>query len=103
MRPLTTAAAYRQGLISNLGNAKIAAFFTSLLPQFVPAGQASFSQLFPLGVVFAGMTLAWLTAYAVAVAKAGDFLRRSQIRRALDAATGAVLVALGLRLAKEER
>jgi threonine/homoserine/homoserine lactone efflux protein len=35
------------------------------------------------------------------VARAGDFLRRPSIRRALDALTGAVLVALGFRLAAE--
>jgi threonine/homoserine/homoserine lactone efflux protein len=35
------------------------------------------------------------------VAKAGDVLRRSRIRRALDGLTGVVLVGLGLRLASE--
>jgi RhtB (resistance to homoserine/threonine) family protein len=93
--------AYRQGLISNLANPKMAVFFTSLLPQFIPAGQASFRTLLPLGLVFCFMTLVWLAAYAVAVAKAGDFLRRSRIRRLLDAVTGAALIALGLRVATE--
>ena len=49
------------------------------------------------------MTRAWLTAYASAVAKAADFLRRPRIRRTVEAATGAVLVALGLRLATTHR
>ena len=89
----------RQGLVSNLGNPKMAIFFTSLLPQFVTS--PSFGSLLALGLVFCSLTLIWLTAYAFAVAKAGDFLRRSRVRRALDALTGAVLVALGLRLAAE--
>ena len=89
----------RQGLVSNLGNPKMAIFFTSLLPQFVTS--PSFGSLLALGLVFCSLTLIWLTAYAFAVAKAGDFLRRSRVRRALDALTGAVLVALGLRLAVE--
>ncbi len=89
----------RQGLVSNLGNPKMAIFFTSLLPQF--ATSPSFGALLALGLVFCSLTLVWLTAYAFAVAKAGDFLRRSRVRRALDAVTGAVLVALGLRLAAE--
>src|SRR6187431_3310709 len=33
---LTPATAYRQGVVSNLGNPKMAVFFTSLLPQFAP-------------------------------------------------------------------
>jgi threonine/homoserine/homoserine lactone efflux protein len=37
------------------------------------------------------------------VARAGDLLRRPRIRRAMEAVTGAVLVALGLRLASEQR
>jgi threonine/homoserine/homoserine lactone efflux protein len=88
---------YRQGLLSNLGNPKIAVFFSSLLPQFAQ----SFAGLLALGVLFAGMGLAWLSFYAVVVDKAGDFLRRSAIRRVIDALVGAVLVAFGLRLANE--
>jgi threonine/homoserine/homoserine lactone efflux protein len=96
---LAAGTACRQGLISNLGNPKMAIFFTSLLPQFTPAGQASFGALLLLGLVFCSLTLAWLSAYAVAVARAGDFLRRPRIRRAIEAVTGAVLVALGIRVA----
>ena len=95
-------AAYLQGVISNLGNPKMAAFFSSLLPQFA-GGDGSFSTLLALGLVFCALTLTWLTAYAVAVAKAGDVLRRPRVRRALEGLTGAVLVALGLRLATAQR
>jgi threonine/homoserine/homoserine lactone efflux protein len=56
-----------------------------------------------LGLLFCSLTLAWLSAYAAAVAKAGDLLRRPRVRRALDGVTGAVLVAFGLRLATEQR
>jgi threonine/homoserine/homoserine lactone efflux protein len=96
---LAPSVAYRQGLISNLGNPKMAVFFTSLLPQFTPHGEASFFGLLLLGFLFCLLTLLWLTSYALAVARAGDFLRRSRIRRLLDGLTGAVLVALGVRLA----
>lgn len=95
--------ALRQGLVNDLANPKIAAFFASLFPQFVPEGSASFAALMMLGLVFSAMTLAWLVAYALAVAKAGDLLRRSGIRRAIEGVTGAVLIAFGLRLASEHR
>ena len=67
---MAPATALRQGLLSNLGNPKMAVFFTSLLPQF----GASFPALLALGLVFCSLTLVWLTGYAAAVAKAGDFL-----------------------------
>jgi threonine/homoserine/homoserine lactone efflux protein len=89
-------------LISNLGNPKIAVFFASLLPQFA-AGGGSFSTLFLLGLVFAVMTLLWLSAYALVVAKAGDVLRRSRVRRVIEAVTGGLLLALGVRIAAEQR
>jgi len=90
--------AYRQGLLSNLGNAKVAVFFTSLLPQFAPGGDASFWTMLPLGLCFAALTLAWLTAYAVAVARAAVVLARPGVRRALNAVTGSALVLFGLRI-----
>ena len=77
----------------------MAVFFLSLLPQF---GE-SFGALLALGLVFSCLTLVWLTAYGAAVARAGDFLRRSRVHRALDAAVGVLLVALGLRIAGEAR
>jgi threonine/homoserine/homoserine lactone efflux protein len=79
----------------------MAAFFPSLLPQFVSGPDASFPTLLGLGLIFCALTLAWLTAYAVAIARAGDALGRPRLRRALEAVMGACLVALGLRLATE--
>jgi threonine/homoserine/homoserine lactone efflux protein len=88
---------FRQGLVSNLGNPKMAVFFTSLLPQFAD----SFAGLLALGLVFCSMTFLWLSAYAFAVARAADVLRRPAVRRVFDAILGAVLVALGIRLATD--
>jgi len=94
--------AFRQGLLSNLGNPKIAVFFTSFLPQFTTA-HASFLSLLVLGLLFCAMTFAWLVGYGAVVAKAGDVLRRPRVRRVLEGLTGAVLIAFGIRLATEQR
>ncbi len=102
-RRLTPVGAYRRGVLSNLGNPKIAVFFTSLLPQFTPTGNATFFGLLLLGLIFCALTLAWLTAYAFVVARAGDWLRRPRIRRSLEGLMGCVLIALGLRLAVARR
>ena len=98
-RARTPRRAYRQGLLSNLSNPKMGVFFTSLLPQFA----ASLGGVLALGVVFGAMTLAWLAAYAVVVARIGNAFLRPRVRRVLDAITGTVLVAFGLRLAREHR
>ena len=100
---LRPSVAFRQGVISDLGNPKMAAFFTSLLPQFAPSGEASFAGLATLGLIFSLMTLLWLAAYALAIARIGNVLRRPVIKRTLDSITGAVLIGLGLRLAAEDR
>jgi threonine/homoserine/homoserine lactone efflux protein len=102
-RRLPPGVAFRQGLISDLGNPKMAVFFSSLLPQFAPPGETMFGTLVLLGASFCLLTLAWLTAYACLIAGAGDLLRRPAIRRAVEAVTGTVLILLGLRLAAEQR
>ena len=105
MRPREIGAwsAVRQGFISNLANPKMAAFFLSLLPQFVQAPSGSFTGLVPLGSVFCLMTFGWLSIYAVVLDRVGPFLQRSRIRRGLDGVTGTVLVAFGVRLASQTR
>jgi threonine/homoserine/homoserine lactone efflux protein len=100
VRPPT---ALGQGLLSNLANPKIAIFFTTFLPQFVPPSSHSFVALLELGFIFCGITSAWLLAYAVVAARVGGFLRRPAVRRALDGVTGLVLIGFGLRLATERR
>ena len=99
-RSLAPRTATRQGLVSNLTNPKMAAFFTSLLPQFA-GPDAGFAELFGLGLLFCSMTLAWLSLYAWVVTRAGDVLRRPRPRRALEAVSGTALVALGVRLASD--
>jgi threonine/homoserine/homoserine lactone efflux protein len=102
-RPIPPRQALRQGLVTNLGNPKIAVFFTSFLPQFTPAHHAGFGTLILLGALFCVIGLSWLTAYTFAVARIGDFLRHPRPRRILEGVTGGVLVAFGARLAAEHR
>ena len=98
--PPRTNHAFAQGLLSNLSNAKMVAFFISLLPPFAGA-HPSFAILLALGFNFCLLTLAWLTAYAFAVARLGGWLRKARVTRALNAALGAVLIALGVRVGAE--
>ncbi len=94
---------FRQGVASNLANPKIAVFFTSLLPQFVVSRHSATGALMLLGLVFVGLTLAWLVAYAIAAARLATLLVRPAVKTALDRVTGTVLIAFGVRLALERR
>lgn len=100
---LSSRVAFTQGLASDLSNPKMAAFFTSLLPQFATTGDGAFLSLIVLGAVFCLMAFCWLTLYAFAVARAGDFLRRRNVRRVLEGVMGTALIVLGLRIAAEHR
>jgi threonine/homoserine/homoserine lactone efflux protein len=53
------------------------------------------------GLLFCLLTWLWLVLYATAIHRLGETLRRSGIRRGIEAVTGTVLIALGLRLAAE--
>ena len=94
--------AFRQGLISNMLNPKIAVFFTSLLPQFVGAHDSA-GDLLLLGLLFNAMGVGWLICYATVVARGRDVLVRPRVKRTLDRISGFVLVGLGTRLALENR
>jgi len=97
---LSTRAAFAQGFVSNLSNAKMVAFFISLLPPFA-GPHPSFILLLALGLNFCLLTLAWLVGYTLVVERMSAWLRRSRVRRAVDGLLGAVLVGLGLRVGSE--
>ena len=95
--------AFRQGVLSNLLNPKLAVFFTSLLPQFIEPGQSVFARSLLLGGILELIAIVWLLFYSCLVARMGTVLRRPRVRRWLDRLSGTVLVAFGLRLATERR
>jgi threonine/homoserine/homoserine lactone efflux protein len=94
--------ALRQGMVSNLANPKMAAFFLSLLPQFASPAQGA-GGIVGLGLVFCVMTFGWLGLYSVVVDRARAVLSRSWVRRTLDGLSGVVLVGFGARLALQQR
>lgn len=101
--PLGALQGFRQGLLSNLGNPKIAVFFTGLLPQFVSSRVSVLGPFLLLGGLFVLMTLVWLSGYALLAVRASALLGRPRVRATLDRITGVVLVGLGVRLALERR
>jgi threonine/homoserine/homoserine lactone efflux protein len=94
--------AFRQGVVSNLANPKMAAFFLSLLPQFAGTGRGA-GAIVVLGLVFCLMTFAWLALYSAVVDRARVVLGRPRVRRVLEGVSGVVLVGFGARLATQQR
>ena len=92
---------YLQGLISTVLNPKPALFFLSYLPQFVDRDGSVPFQIALLAAVHILVGFVWLTFYAWCIARVHDFLVRPRIKAALDRTTGAILIALGLRIAAD--
>jgi threonine/homoserine/homoserine lactone efflux protein len=96
---------FRQGVITNVLNPKVAIFFLAFLPQFVDARRGNVVlQILLLGLIFnVGGTLVNL-AVAYAGGTLGELLRRNQsIARLQRRFTGLIFVGLGLRLAWQRR
>ncbi|MCP3798239.1 LysE family translocator [Allokutzneria sp. A3M-2-11 16] len=97
--PMARDAAFRQGVLSNILNPKIALLFLTLLPQFVAAGESRMATSAVLAAVFLALAVAWWTVFSVLIGKLGRTLSRPRVKLTLERLTGAVLVALGLRVA----
>jgi RhtB (resistance to homoserine/threonine) family protein len=94
---------FRQGLLTNLFNPKIAVFYSTFLPQFIAPGDSVLLLSMALAGVHVALGIAWLSLYAWLLDRAIAAFKGSRLRRVLDAITGTVLVGLGLRLAAERR
>jgi threonine/homoserine/homoserine lactone efflux protein len=94
-------AAFRQGVLSNLLNPKVALFFLALMPQFITAGSANKVGAFlVLGLSFVALGVLWCVVLAIAAARLrGAFLRRPSMANVLNRIAGVMFIALGLRLA----
>ncbi len=94
---------YRQGLLTNLLNPKIALLFLTLLPQFVTTGEPRVRTTAELALVFLLIAVLWWRLFSLAVGRLGAWLARRRVRTVLDRITGSVLVGLGIRVALQHR
>ncbi|MFI0471023.1 LysE family translocator [Saccharopolyspora sp. 5N102] len=101
--PVGRRAAFRQGIVSNLLNPKIVLIFLTLLPQFVSTDEPKLATTAVLAAIFLGLALLWWRLFSLLVAALGRFLTRERVRRIFERVTGTVLVALGLRMALDNR
>jgi threonine/homoserine/homoserine lactone efflux protein len=94
---------FGRGLLTNLLNPKVGAFYLAVLPQFIPAGESPLGVGLLLALVHDLEGLIWFTAIISGAQVLRGFLRRRSVQRAVDGGTGAVLVGFGVKLGLSSR
>ncbi len=90
----------RQGFLSNALNPKVALFFVTFLPQFLPTDSGSpRAEALMLSAVFALIYASWFSAYVMLVERFGRWLRRPTVKARIEQVTGLALVTFAVRLA----
>ena len=93
---------FRNGLLTNVLNPKVALFFLAFLPQFVPAGSPSKTASFLLmGAWFVLQGTAFLLALVVVAARLQRLQAAPGLRRVLGGVGGLLFIGLALRLLRE--
>ena len=92
---------FKQGIVTNALNPKVAIFFLSFLPQFIDPHSAFFKvQLFTLGLWFASQGTLVLIIVACILGKTKDFFRKNpKVWLIQEKVTGVILIGLGVRVA----
>jgi RhtB (resistance to homoserine/threonine) family protein len=94
---------YRQGILTNVLNPKVALFFLTFLPQFTDTNTDFFYQVLFLGLTYSGLTLGWFACYILLVNRIRQWLMRPKVQQYIEKITGLVLIGFGIRLAVETR
>ena len=103
-RRRTSTAAFRQGILTNVLNPKVALFFLAFLPQFIdPASNMKVASFLALGFTFVATGTIWCLILAWFASSFSERLRANEtIAQWLNRAAGALFVFLGLRLATQK-
>lgn len=89
----------RKGFLTNALNPKLAVFFVTFLPQFLPSSGPVLTQALTYCGVFAVLYLIWFSTYVFTIEKLGSMLRRPRVRAGIEYVTGMLLLGFGAGLA----
>ena len=91
---------YRQGVITNVLNPKVALFFLSFLPQFIDPDHGSVTSFISLGITYVFICTMWYLIVAVfSSALAKTFQKNTVWIRSINKISGCIFIGLGLNLA----
>jgi threonine/homoserine/homoserine lactone efflux protein len=94
---------FTQGFLTNILNPKVALFYLTFLPQFIPAGAPVLRTSLLLAMIHNLLGFAWLSLYARFVDRLRVTLTRPVVKGWIERVTGGALVLLGARLAWSRR
>jgi threonine/homoserine/homoserine lactone efflux protein len=94
---------FLEGLLTNVLNPKVGLFYLAFLPQFIGPGDPVFARSLLLGGLHVGIGVVWLSLLSLSLVRIRPLVESRLWRARLEGASGAVLIALGVRLAAERR
>ena len=97
------ARSFLEGLLTNVLNPKVGLFYLAFLPQFIGPGDPVFARSLLLGGLHVGIGVVWLSLLSFSLVRIRPLVESRLWRARLEGASGAVLIALGVRLAAELR
>lgn len=96
--------AYKKAVVVNVSNPKVAVFVLAFFPQFISAQANATLQMSTLGVLYAVLSLAYLSGVTFFAARVRHWLLdSSRTQRIVQYVSGSVLVGFGAKLALETR
>lgn len=97
--------AFRQGMLTNILNPKVALFFLALMPQFIePDSPTKVGAFLVLGFTFLTTGTVWCLVLALGASRVRSFFAsRPRALQGLSQASGALFIFLGLRLAASKQ
>jgi RhtB (resistance to homoserine/threonine) family protein len=99
--PVKGRRSFLEGLLSNILNPKVAVFYLAFLPQFIGPGDWVLGKSVLLAGIHWVENLVWLSIVTLFLGRVRVWITQPRVTRAIEATTGAILIAFGVRLAME--
>jgi len=102
-KPFSFWGSLREGFLSNVLNPKAVVFYMAFLPQFINHEHSALAQSLFLASLHFIVGNLWQAILVYTIVSANGFITKKSVRQSLDALSGVVMIALGIRLFLEKR